>query len=50
MDDFIKGWIPNDIIQILKILKRYIIGKIMKSIAELLIEWNTRVIDFIYEL
>ena len=47
MNDFIKGWIPNDIIQI---LKHYIISKTMKSIAELLIEWSTKVIDFIYKL
>ena len=46
MDNFIKEWISNNIIQI---LEYYINSKPMKLIIELLIEWSTKIINFIYE-
>jgi len=47
LDDFVKGWIPLDIINT---LKHYYNSSSNKLINELLTEWSNRTITFIYRL
>ena len=47
LDDFVKGWIPTDI---LNTLKYHYNGNSNKEIVDLLIEWSNKTINFIHGL
>ena len=47
LDNIITGWIPNDLVSIIKSFQK---SSRNREIEELLIQWSNKVIDFIQQL